>query len=98
MGWKSWLPYKGDQTVRKKLRELDHAGIGVPMIIILFLQKSFELILKQIGSELPIPLWATFLLAAALTFVTWIYDKQLQEKASEAKDKAKDKVDEKTSK
>lgn len=94
MSWKSWLPYYGDQTVRKKLRELDQAGIGVPMIIILFLQKSFELILKQLGSEIPIPLWATFFLAALLTLVIWVYDRQLREKAEEAKEKAKDKVEE----
>lgn len=94
MSWNSWIPYHGDQTVRKKLRELDHAGIGVPMIIILFLQKSFELFLKQLGTELPIPLWATFFLAATLTFALWIYDRQLREKASEAKNKAKDKVEE----
>lgn len=91
MSWKSRLPlYGNDRSVRKKLRELDSQGIGVPMIIALFLQKSFELILKQLGSEIPIPLWATFFLAAVLTFVIWLYDKQLKQKASEAKDKATD--------
>jgi len=94
MSWKSWLPFKGDRTVRKKLRELDHAGLGAPLMIILFLQKTFELFLIQIGSEIPIPLWATFLLATVITFIIYVYDKQLQEKASEAKDKAKDKVEE----
>jgi len=88
------LPFKGDRSVRKKLRELDHAGLGAPLIIILFLQKTFELFLIQIGSEIPIPLWATFLLATVLTFIIYVYDKQLQAKASEAKDKAKDKVEE----
>jgi len=96
MSWKNWLPYYGDQSVRKKLRELDSQGIGIPMIIALFLQKSFELILKQLGSEIPLPLWATFMLAALLTFVIWLYDRQLRKKASEAKDKAKEKVDDST--
>jgi len=95
MSWKSWLPYYGDQTVRKKLRELDSQGIGIPMIIALFLQKSFELILKQLGSEIPIPLWATFFLAALLTFLIWLYDRQLKEKASETAEKAKQKAEEK---
>lgn len=95
MSWKSWIPYWGDQTVRKKLRELDQAGIGIPMIIILFLQKSFELALQTANSKIPTPLWLTYLLAAAITLVIWVYDKQLQKKASEAKEKAKEKVDEK---
>jgi len=94
MTWKSWIPYHGDHSVRKKLRELDEAGIGVPMIIILFLQKSLELFLKGVGQDLPIPLWATFLLVAVLTLVVYVYDKQLKQKAEEAKDKAKDKVEE----
>ena len=94
MSWQNWIPYRGDTTVRKKLRELDEAGIGVPMIIILFLQKSLELFLKGIGQDLPIPLWATFLLVAVITLVVYVYDKQLKRKAEEAKDKAKDKVEE----
>jgi len=87
--WKSWIPYYGDRTVRKKLRELDSAGIGAPMIIILFLQKTFELILKELGTELPIPLWFTFLLATTFTFTLYVYQNQL----SQAKDKAKEKVE-----
>jgi len=55
MTWKSWIPLHGDRSVRKKLRELDEAGIGIPMIIILFLQKSLELLLKGIGQDIPIP-------------------------------------------
>lgn len=88
------MPHQGNHSVRKKLKELDSAGIGAPMIIILFLQKTFELILKQVGTEIPIPLWATFLLATILTFIIYVYDKQLQRKAGKAKDKAKEKVDE----
>jgi flagellar biosynthesis component FlhA len=95
MSWKNWLPFTGDRSVRKKLRELDSQGIGTPMIIALFLQKSFELILKQLGTEIPIPLWATFFLAALLTFTIWLYDKQLRKKASETAEKAKDKAEEK---
>lgn len=83
MSWKSWFPYYGDRSVRKKLKELDHAGIGVPMIIILFLQKSFELILIELGTEIPVPMWLVFLLAAFLTLVIWLYDKQLRQKAKE---------------
>lgn len=88
--WKSWIPYYGDRTVVKKLRELDSAGIGAPMIIILFLQKTFELILKKIGKQIPIPLWTTFLLATATSFTLYVYQKQL----SGAKKKAKEKVEE----
>jgi len=90
MTWKSWIPLHGDYTVRKKLQELDEAGIGIPMIIILFLQKSLELLLKNIGQDIPIPLWATFLLVALLTLVIYVYDKQLKRKASEAKDKVEE--------
>lgn len=90
MSWKSWFPYYGDHSVRKKLRELDSQGVGVPMIIILFLQKSFELLLKQLGGEIPVPLWATFFLAALVTFILYVYDKQLKAKASEAKEKLDD--------
>lgn len=64
------------------------------MIIALFLQKSFELMLKQLGSEIPIPLWATFFLAALLTFILWLYDKQLRKTAEKAKEKAEEKVEE----
>lgn len=92
MSWKSWLPYYGDQSVRKKLREIDQAGIGVPMLIILFLQKSFELVLMQVGNEIPIPVWATFLIAALTVFVLYVYNEQLKEKSNEAKEKAKEKV------
>jgi len=94
MSWKNWVPYHGDTSVRRKLRELDKAGVGTPMFIVLMLQKSLELFLKGVGQDLPIPLWTTFLLVAVLTFVTWVYDKQLRKKASEAKDKAKNKVEE----
>jgi len=94
MSWKSWVPYHGDNSVRKKLRELDEAGIGIPMFIILMLQKSMELILKGIGQDLPIPLWTTFLLVAILTFVIYVYDKRLKKKAGETAEKAKDKVEE----
>jgi hypothetical protein len=93
MSWKSWVPYHGDNT-RKKLRELDEAGIGIPMFIVLMLQKSMELVLKGIGQDLPIPLWTTFLLVALLTFVIYVYDKQLKRKAGETAEKAKDKVEE----
>lgn len=94
MSWKSWIPLHGDRSVRKKLRELDEAGIGIPMIIILFLQKSLELLLKGIGQDIPIPLWTTFLIVAVLTLVIYIYDKQLKKKAGEAKDKVEDKASE----
>jgi len=90
MTWKSWFPYYGDQTVRRKLEELDHAGIGVPMLIILFLQKTLELGLKELSSEFPTPLWLTYLLSTILIFVAWVYDRQLQK----AKDKAKEKIEE----
>jgi predicted neutral ceramidase superfamily lipid hydrolase len=80
--------------VRRKLRELDNAGVGVPMFIVLMLQKSMELVLKGIGQDLPIPLWTTFLLVAVLTFVVYVYDKQLKKKAGETAEKAKDKVEE----
>jgi NADH:ubiquinone oxidoreductase subunit 6 (subunit J) len=94
MSWKSWVPYHGDHTVRRKLRELDNAGVGVPMFIVLMLQKSMELVLKGIGQDLPIPLWTTFLLVAVLTFVVYVYDKQLKKKAGETAEKAKNKVEE----
>jgi len=98
MSWKSWVPYHGDTTVRRKLRELDEAGVGIPMFVVLMLQKSMELVLKGIGQDLPLPLWATFLLVAVLTFVVYVYDKQLKRKAGEAAEKtaekAKDKVEE----
>jgi len=94
MTWKSWIPLHGDRSVRKKLRELDEAGIGIPMIIILFLQKSLELLLKGIGQDIPIPLWTTFLIVAVLTLIIYIYDKQLKKKAGEAKDKVEDKASE----
>lgn len=93
MTWKSWIPYTGDTTVRRKLRELDEAGIGIPMIIILFLQKGLELFIKGLGQDIPIPLWMTFLLIAFLTFVIYVYDKQIRQKAGKAKDKAQEKVD-----
>jgi NADH:ubiquinone oxidoreductase subunit 6 (subunit J) len=87
MSWKSWVPYHGDYATRKKLRELDKAGVGIPMFIVLMLQKSFELMINSVGDDLPIPVWLTFLLAAAVTFVLWIYDHQIREKAEEAKQK-----------
>lgn len=90
MTWKSWIPYHGDHTVRKKLHELDEAGIGIPMIIILFLQKGLELFLKSLGQDLPIPLWATFTLVGILTLIIYVYDKQLKKKASEAKNKVEE--------
>jgi len=83
MSWKSFIPYHGDTTVRRKLRELDQAGVGTPMFIVLMLQKSLELFLKTLGQDLPMPLWTTFLIVAALTFVIYVYDKQLKKKAKE---------------
>lgn len=80
MSWKSWVPYHGDYATRKKLRELDKAGVGIPMFIVLMLQKSFELLINNLGGDLPIPVWLTFLLAAAATFVLWVYDHQIREK------------------
>jgi len=90
MSWKSWIPGYGKRSVRKKLKELDKAGIGIPMIIILMTQKSFELAVKKFGKNLPIPLWLTFMLTAITVFTLYVYDKQLKEKAEEAKEKAKE--------
>jgi len=87
MSWKSWIPFHGDYTVRKKLQELDQAGVGVPMIIILLFTKGVELVIKGFGQEIPIPLWATFILAGLLVLIVYVYDKQLKRKASKAKDK-----------
>lgn len=91
--WKSWIPGYGDKDVRRKLRELDKAGIGIPMIIILMLQKSFELIVKEFDDNLPTPLWLTFMLTAALTFTGYVYDKSIREKAEKTKEKAKEQVE-----
>lgn len=96
MSWKSWIPYKGNTTVRRKLRELDEAGVGIPMIIILLFTKGVELIIKGLGNEIPLPLWATFFLAGFLVLAVYVYDKQLKRKASKAKDKAEEKVDDST--
>lgn len=95
MSWKNWIPFHGDRTVRSKLKELDQAGVGVPMLIILLYNKSFELILKDVGSLLPIPLWSTFFLAGTSVSAAYIYNKQLRSAAGEAKDKAKEKVEDK---
>jgi len=83
MSWKSWIPGYGKRSVRKKLKELDKAGIGIPMIIILMTQKSFELAVKKFGKNLPLPLWLTFMLTAITVFILYVYDKQLKEKAEE---------------
>jgi len=53
------------------------------MVIILMLQKSFELMVKRFGQDLPIPQYATFLLVAATVFTLYVYDKQIREKAEE---------------
>lgn len=83
MTWKSWIPGYGKHSVRKKLRELDQAGVGIPMIIILLLTKGIELLIKGVGNELPIPLWLTFFVSGAGVFILYVYDKQLREKIEE---------------
>lgn len=93
MSWKNWIPFHGDRTVRSKLKELDEAGIGIPMLIILMYNKSFEIALKNIGQSLPIPEWLTFFAAGTAISAGYIYNKQLKNAAGEAKDKAKDKVE-----
>lgn len=94
MTWKSWIPYHGDHTVRQKLNEIDNAGVGIPILIVMFIQKGIELFLQSIGQDLPIPLWLTFTLAGILIFVTYVYDKQLKQKAQKAKEEVEDKVEE----
>ena len=93
MTWKSWIPFHGDHTVRQKLNEIDNAGIGIPVLIVMFLQKSMELLLQSIGQDIPIPMWLTFFLAGFLIFVAYVYDKQLRQKAENAKEKVEDKVE-----
>lgn len=83
MSWRSWVPYRGDTAVRKKIRELDQAGVGMPMFIVLMFQKSIELFLKDLGSATPLPLWLTFFLTGVLVLLAWIYDRQIVEKAKE---------------
>lgn len=87
MGWKSYIPYHGDRSVRKKLRELDEAGIGVPMFVLLFFQKSIEIFIVDIGDILPVPLWTVFFTASAIVFIAWVYDKELKNKGKKAKEK-----------
>lgn len=96
MSWKSWIPYHGDARVRKKLRELDKQGIGIPVVIVLFLQKGLETFVASLGRASPLPLWLVYTLSGFGIFVVWVYDRQLQKKASEATEKAKEKAEEKT--
>jgi len=97
MGWKSYIPYHGDRSVRQKLRGLDEAGVGVPMFILLFFQKSIETFLASLGSFVPLPMWATYFIASLIVFVVWVYDKELKKKSEKVKQKGKevkDKVEE----
>lgn len=99
MTWKSIIPFAGDKTVHKKLRELDKEFVSVILLIGIGFSKIFEgwvgvaeelWPITVLGVDISSPVWWT--IYTLMWTVVFIYE--INEKAKEAADEAVEAADE----
>jgi hypothetical protein len=82
---KSWIPYYGDSSVRKKIRELKNKGMAITILFSLGVTKIFE---KIINFEFFILIrWVFYTLFLGIGYIYWSekesIKKDIQEKAED---------------
>lgn len=101
---RSLIPWLGDKTVRKRLRELDQKFTGLLVLIGIGFSKIFEGFVTIAIRELPIVIygieissfvWWTIYTAILVFLFLTESDKKAREKAAEAGEKASEKASEK---
>lgn len=81
MSYKDLIPGLGKRTVRERLRKLDQVKIGFPVFISQAVAKIFEyMVVGRIDKAL------RWVLAGLLTFLVYLYEDEIEEKASDMKD------------
>jgi hypothetical protein len=66
---KSWIPYSGDKSVRKKVRELKNKGMAITILFSLGVSKVFE---KIINFEIFLLVrWLVYTVFLGVGYVYW---------------------------
>jgi len=82
---KDWIPYYGDKSVRKKIRELKNSGMAIPVLFSVGFTKVIE---KLINSNVSMMLrWSVYTLSIGFFYIYWSELDQIKE---DVKEKAED--------